>query len=149
MARRAGVLHGFLVFLGGVLVLVAVAAVTHAQDGTDAILDRLDSLGIPTSGDEWAEIGSVAGIAALVAIIVGSLLGGMRGERWHQRLSARALDPEVGPTVATALAERYDQHPERHAFLGGLRDRFRHRRAGTSETVSLERERQEARSGRA
>lgn len=97
MARRAGLFHGLLVCLFGVLVLVVVAAIAHAEDGTSALLDRLDSLGIPTTGDEWAGVGSVAGIGALVALLVGGLLGGAAGERWHQRLAARALDPGYGP----------------------------------------------------
>jgi hypothetical protein len=120
MARRAGVLHGFLVFVFGVLVLVAVAAIAHAQDGTDALLDRLDSLGIPTSGDEWAEIGSVAGIAALLAMLVGSLLGGSRGERWHQRLAARALDPGVGPEADLDNSRRRLERKRRRAERKGV-----------------------------
>jgi spore maturation protein SpmB len=120
MARRAGVLHGFLVFVFGVLVLVAVAAIAHAQDGTDALLDRLDSLGIPTSGDEWAEIGSVAGIAALLAMLVGSLLGGSRGERWHQRLAARALDPGIGPEADLDKSQRRLERKRRRAERNGV-----------------------------
>jgi hypothetical protein len=97
MARRAGVLHGFLVFAAGVVVLAAVAGIATAQDGTQALIDRLDALGAPTEGDVWAEVGSVVGIAAFIAALVGSLLGGGAGERWHQRLATRILDPRVGP----------------------------------------------------
>ena len=97
MARRAGSLHGFMVFLVGVLVLAAAAAIATAQDGTQALVDRLDALGAPTTGDAWAEVGSAVGMGALIAALVGGMLGGAAGERWHQRLAARVLDPRFGP----------------------------------------------------
>jgi hypothetical protein len=109
MARRAGLLHGALVLVFGIVILVVVAAIAHVEEGTDAILDRLDSLGIPTSRDEWTDVGTVAGISALVAMIVGSLAGGRAGERWHQRLTRRAADPDIGPDAelrAVAAARR-------------------------------------------
>ncbi|MGQ0804685.1 MAG: hypothetical protein ACT4PI_12595 [Actinomycetota bacterium] len=106
MARRAGPLHGFLVFAVGVVVLAAVAGIAHAQDGTGALVDRLDALGAPTSGDAWAEVASVVGIAAVIAALVGGLVGGAAGERWHQRLAARVLDPSVGPEADLLKRQR-------------------------------------------
>jgi hypothetical protein len=104
MARRAGFLHGLLVFVLGVVVLAAVAAIMNAEDGTQAVLDRLDSLGAPTSRHEWFGVVSVTGIAALAGMLVGGLLGGSLGERWHQRLVARALDPGIGPDAELRAA---------------------------------------------
>jgi hypothetical protein len=96
MARRAGTTHGAGVFVLGILALVAVAATVTALDGSDDILARLRDLGLPTTAGEWGEIGTVAGLASLAAMLLGSLLGGSLGERWHAKLLARAVDPDVG-----------------------------------------------------
>lgn len=114
MARRSGFLHGLLVFAFGVVVLVAVAAVVSAENGTDAIINRLDSLGVPTSRNEWTGIGSVAGVVSIAGMLLGGLFGGALGERWHQRLATRALDPGVGPDAERrAEAERLRKAAER------------------------------------
>ena len=98
MARRHGVLHGLLVFLTS-LVAVGVATVVArllTDADADTILANLRSVGVPTSGDEWQDVATVAGIGSLAAMLLGTLIGGPWGERWHSRLIARALDPEVG-----------------------------------------------------
>lgn len=98
MARRAGALNGALVFLFGILLVAGVAAAIGSQADGDAVLSNLRSMGVPTSGDEYAAIGTFAGLGAIVAMLLGSLLGGLSGERWHGKLLTRALDPSVGPT---------------------------------------------------
>lgn len=107
MARRAGALNGGLVFLVAILLGVIVALVVGSQADTEAVADNLRVLGVPTSGSEYADIGTVAGIAALVAMLVGAVLGGALGERWHGKLATRALDPGIGPE-ATARQEVTD-----------------------------------------
>ncbi len=97
MARRAGALNGFLVFVLGILLPVLVALLVNLITDNDAILVNLRSAGIPTTGEEWGEAATVAGIASLVAIVVGPILGGLLGERWHAKLMRRAVDPSVGP----------------------------------------------------
>ena len=98
MARRAGFAHGVLVFvtsLVGVAVVAAVARMLTDAD-SDAILRDLRSVGVPTTGDEWREVVTVAGIGSLAAMLIGSCLGGLWGERWHNRYLRRALDPTIG-----------------------------------------------------
>jgi hypothetical protein len=97
MARRAGALNGALVFLFGILLVAGVAAAVGTQAGSDTVMDNLRSMGVPTSGEEYAALGTFAGIAAVVAMLLGSILGGIQGERWHGKLLARAMDPSVGP----------------------------------------------------
>lgn len=97
MARRAGAMNGALVFLFGILLVAGVAAAIGSQADGDAVLSNLRSMGVPTSGDEYAAIGTFAGLGAIVAMLLGSILGGISGERWHGKLVARALDPSVGP----------------------------------------------------
>jgi hypothetical protein len=98
MARRRGVLHGVMVFVTS-LVAVAVATIVArllTDADADTILRNLRSVGVPTSRSEWRDVVTVAGIGSLTAMLVGSVVGGMWGERWHTRLIARALDPDVG-----------------------------------------------------
>jgi hypothetical protein len=107
MARRAGTLHGAVVFVLGVVVVAAAAVLTRALGGADAAASSLRDLGVPTTGAEWGDVASIAGIASLAAMLIGSLAGGVLGERWHTKLLARALDPEVGAEAeARAAAER-------------------------------------------
>jgi hypothetical protein len=116
MARRSGVLNGLLVAVVGVGLLAIGAGIVIGLDAGDAIRDRLQDLGAPTSEDQWLDIGSAAGIAGLLAMLVGSALGGLRGERWHDRLVERAADPAYGPRadatgtrdVETVAAEQSD-----------------------------------------
>ncbi len=106
MARRAGVTHGVLVFLIGVLVAVAAASAVEALGATDDVIAGLQRLGVPTTADQWADIGTVAGIASLVGMLAGCLLGAAAGERWHAKLLTRALNPGVGPEGYALAAER-------------------------------------------
>lgn len=57
--------------------------------------ESLRNFGVPTSGRQWDDVGTVAGIAALVGMFVGSLLGGVLGERWHVKLAGNALDAQA------------------------------------------------------
>lgn len=107
MARRAGLTHGVVVFFIGVLLAVAAAAAVEGLGATDDVVAGLERLGVPTTAEQWSDIGTVAGIASLVGMLAGCLLGGAAGERWHAKLLARALDPGVGPE-AQALAAQQD-----------------------------------------
>jgi hypothetical protein len=97
MARRAGLRHGVLVFLVGVVLLAAGAGIAQLEGALPAIRDRLEGLGAPTGGSAWTGVATISGVVALAGMLFGSLLGAVRGERWHERLVARALDPNVGP----------------------------------------------------
>lgn len=105
MGRRAGLLHGLLVFVLGLVVIAAVAAITSASADGDAITRELQSQGVPTALDDWRDIGLLAGLGVLAAMLLGALLGGSLGERWHGKLVTRALDPEVRPRGETAAPE--------------------------------------------
>lgn len=106
MARRAGLLNGLAVFVLAVVLVAAVAAIAASQADTDAVQANLRSLGIPTTGTEWGKIGTVAGIGSLAAMLVGALLGGVLGERWHTKLTRRAVSGKYGPDHADQLGER-------------------------------------------
>lgn len=148
MARRRGVLHGVLVFVTS-LVAIGVATVIArllTDADADTILRNLRSVGVPTTGSEWRDVATVAGIGSLVAMLVGSLIGGAWGERWHSRLIARALDPEVGTegAVRRQAATAHDDavtRVERTRVGGGVDLRERARRddeatADDDETVA-------------
>jgi hypothetical protein len=97
MARRAGLLNGLAVFLLAIVLIAAVGAIVASQADADTIRTNLRSLGLPTSGSEWGDIGTVAGIASLVAMLLGALVGGVLGERWHSKLTRRAVSGKYRP----------------------------------------------------
>ena len=106
MARRAGLLNGLAVFVLAVLLVAVVAAIAASQADTDAVQANLRSLGIPTTGTEWGRVGTAAGIGSLAAMLVGALVGGVLGERWHTKLTRRAVSGKYGPDHADQPAER-------------------------------------------
>ena len=97
MARRAGLLHGLAVFILALVIVALIAAIAATQTDTSVIRSNLRSLGIPTTGAEWSDVGTLAGIGSLAAMLVGAVLGGMLGERWHTKLTRRAASPNYGP----------------------------------------------------
>jgi hypothetical protein len=98
MARRAGLLNGVAVFVLGVIVAAVVGGVAAALTDTDQVQENLRNVGIPTTADDWKNLGStIGGIAAILLMLLGAVLGAMKGERWHGKLLDRALDPEYGP----------------------------------------------------
>jgi hypothetical protein len=127
MARRAGVLHGVVVFVLGVVIVAVAAVIARAVGGADVASSNLRGLGVPTTGAEWRDVATVAGIASLAAMLIGAVAGGALGERWHAKLVTRALDPRVG-----AEAEALRQSELRAAEAEELRTgSFRRVRAAT------------------
>jgi hypothetical protein len=119
MARRAGTTQGLVVFLFGLLIAIAAAAVVEASGATGDVVGGLRNLGVPTSADQWRQIGTVAGIASLAGMLLGAVLGGTLGERWHTKLVTRALDPDVGPeaVVRAAQAKAVRSEERRHEII--------------------------------
>jgi hypothetical protein len=97
MARRAGLRHGVLVFVVGLVLLTVAAGIAQFEGGLPAIRDQVEGLGAPTGDSTWTGVATISGAVALGGMLLGSLLGAVRGERWHQRLVTRALDPNIGP----------------------------------------------------
>jgi len=112
MARRAGALNGLLVFVLSVVIMAVIAGLLSVQADSDQVASNLRTLGLPTTGEEWKSIGTVAGLGSLVAMLLGSLLGGTLGERWHGKLLKRALDPSVG-SEASAIRQSESAESQR------------------------------------
>jgi hypothetical protein len=130
MARRAGLLNGLAVFLLALLLVAVVGAVAASQADAETIGSNLRSLGIPTTGTEWAKAGTVAGIGSLAAMLLGALLGGVLGERWHSKLTRRAVsgkyrpdrhDQPAGRDHDQTLDHRDRPRPDRTADTGATR----------------------------
>jgi hypothetical protein len=123
MARRAGLLNGLAVFLLALLLVAVVGAVAASQTDAEAISSNLRSLGIPTSSTEWGKAGTVAGIGSLAAMLVGALLGGVLGERWHSKLTRRAVSGKYRPGRDDQPADRDHDRPPAHDQTLDQRDR--------------------------
>jgi MFS family permease len=131
MARRAGLLNGLAVFLLALLLVAVVGAVAASQADAQAIGGNLRSLGIPTTGTEWGKAGTVAGIGSVAAMLLGALLGGVLGERWHSKLTRRAVSGKYRPG-------RDDQPADRdHDQTLDQRDRPRPGRTGDTGATRL------------
>ncbi len=98
MAWRRGAAHGGLVFLGSILVIGVVAAllrtVTQPED-VEGIVEALQRFGVPTTGEEWRDVGPVVWVASIGGMLLGSVLGGILGERWFTKVSRGALEAEL------------------------------------------------------
>jgi hypothetical protein len=130
MARRAGLLNGLAVFLLALLLVAVVGAVAASQADAETVGSNLRSLGIPTTGTEWGKVGTVAGIGSLAAMLLGALLGGVLGERWHSKLTRRAVsgkyrpdrdDQRAGRDHDQTLDQRDRPRPDRTANAGATR----------------------------
>lgn len=109
MARRSGIVNGVAVFLLGIVIAAVVGGVSAALTDTDTVQDNLRNVGLPTSGDDWANMGAtIGGIVALVLMLAGAILGALKGERWHGKLLDRALDPQYGPEAERRRAAERD-----------------------------------------
>jgi MFS family permease len=98
MAWRRGAAHGLLLFLGSIVLVAIAAGLLHTftqADDVRGITDALRSFGVPTTGEEWSNVGPVVWVATLCGILLGSVLGGKLGERWFTKVSRRALEAEV------------------------------------------------------
>ena len=158
MARRSGVLHGVAVFVLSLIGGVAIGGLVAGLGDDQEVEQNLRSIGVPTSWDDWGDVGTATAIAALVLMAVGAILGGMLGERWHTKLARRAADPEYGPE-AKARRDLEVAEGEREQRIGGddlvRRDRDdmaaqaeadeRQRQQELEEEAALEREREEER----
>ncbi len=109
MARRAGMLHGFLVFLTSLIVAAVAGGVVAALTDNKDIRSNLRSIGVPTSTDQLKGVAIASAGASLAAILIGAVAGGALGERWHTKLARRAADPAIGPAAESrALATEQD-----------------------------------------
>jgi hypothetical protein len=142
MAWRRGVAHGIGVFVGtavivGALILI-VRAVTDSKD-VKSITDALKSYGVPTTRDEWRDVGSFIPVACLGGMLLGSLLGGLLGERWYTKVSRKALDAEIDVRERQAAATAGDGHRASTASNGnGNGNGNGRRRADTLDELSKE-----------
>ena len=124
MARRAGLLHGALVFVVSLVVGGVAGGVVSALADSNEIEDNLRSIGVPTTMDQVTEVAVAGVILSLVAVLVGSLLGGTLGERWHTKLARRVADPEIG-TTADERARLEAEEAERRARIEDHDDALR------------------------
>ena len=71
------------------------------------ITEALERFGVPTTSEEWGNVGAVTWVASMGGMLLGSVLGGLLGERWFTKVSRRALDAELD------LRERMEASNER------------------------------------
>lgn len=132
LARRAGAINGGLVFVLAILIGVAVTLVVATQSDTQAIATNVRVIGVPTSGDDFRPLATISGILSLAAMLTGAVLGGLSGERWHGKLLARAVSPEIGPEPVQPV--EVAEPEERREPVEGVASRPWTRRSERGET---------------
>lgn len=138
MARRAGALNGFLVFVLGVLVAVGVSLLVNLIADGDEAARNFRNAGIPTSGEEWGNAGTVAGIASLLAIVIGPILGGSWASAGTPSLSTGPSTPPSAPRPATANKPRITNVAQTNGTRAPRPERsVRRRRPGPRPMASL------------
>lgn len=98
MAWRRGIVHGIGVFVGSVVVIGGVALLVRSlakPDDVEVVSEALRGFGVPTTREEWGNVGTSVGVLSLGGMFLGSVIGGLLGERWFTKVSRRALDAEV------------------------------------------------------
>lgn len=89
MARGSGVMNGILVPIVAIILVVILGAVAAAITSSATELRPSDVQQLPLPLGDLGDIGTVVGIALLVAMFVAGALGGARGQRWHTKLEKR------------------------------------------------------------
>jgi hypothetical protein len=106
LSRRSGAIHGLLAGVFGA-VLAAIAGVAIIGTGTDNGLARVaNHINVAASWHEWRYFGFIGIAVAAAAMVLGGLIGGVKGEQWHGKLLARAIDPAYGPEAADRAEAR-------------------------------------------
>jgi MFS family permease len=106
MSRRGGATHGVVAGMVGVI-LAAIGAVVVVQTGADNGLARVARhINVADTWHQWRYFGLIGILVAAAAIVLGGLAGGIKGERWHGKLLARAVDPSYGPEAEERAAAR-------------------------------------------
>jgi hypothetical protein len=117
MARRAGALHGIMVFVVSLIIGALAGGVVNALADSNDVERNLRSIGMPTTTDQITEVAVVGVVVSLAAVLVGAVLGGVLGERWHTKLARRVADPEIG-TTADERTRLDEEEAERRNRIG-------------------------------
>jgi 4-hydroxybenzoate polyprenyltransferase len=89
MARGSGILNGVLVPIVAIVLVAILGALVAgiADQTTDLRPEQIQQLPLPLGS--LSDLGSIVGIALLLAMLVAGALGGAMGQRWHTKLEKR------------------------------------------------------------
>ncbi len=91
MARRSGVAHGFVVALSSFFLLASLG-LGLGYVLKLAFVHQLAEGRLPTVALGWGRFGIAAVITSVVCGLGGAAWGGFVGERWHGKLTSRAME---------------------------------------------------------
>ena len=86
MARFDGVRQGIAVWVIGLLVVLALAALTAVLGAEYNVLSQLNLPRIPVDEGTATTAGIIALVAVLVVTLLGAVLGGKLGDRFHRKV---------------------------------------------------------------
>jgi hypothetical protein len=92
MARFDGARQGIGVWLWGIIIAAAVAALAAIAGSKYNVLDQLNLPRIPIDQGTLTKGGAITLAAALIVSLLGAIFGGTLGARWHRRVDRAAVD---------------------------------------------------------
>ncbi len=93
MARFNGLRQGLAVWLWGLLMVLAIAAIAAVAGSQYDVLARLNLPRLPVNEGQVTAVGAIVIGAALLAALVGAMLGGLAGMRFHRKVDDAGLRP--------------------------------------------------------
>jgi len=93
MARFNGLKQGLAVWLWGVLMALAIAAIAAIAGAQYDAFARLNLPRLPINEGQVTAVGAIATGAAIVAALIGALLGGLAGMHYHRKIDKAGLEP--------------------------------------------------------
>jgi hypothetical protein len=100
MARGAGLVNGLLVPLLAIVLALIVGGVAAWLGATANLNIPFTAARLPLEQNYVVELGTILGIAVLVAMFLGGILGGLLGARWHTKLERRAIEEVEGRHIS-------------------------------------------------
>ncbi len=94
MARFNGARQGLAVWLWGVVMALAIAAIAAIAGTQYDVFARLNLPRLPINEGQVTAVGAIAIGAAILAALVGSVVGGLAGMRFHRKVDRAGLNPQ-------------------------------------------------------
>ena len=94
MARFNGARQGLAVWLWGVVMALAIAAIAAIAGTQYDVFARLNLPRLPINEGQVTAVGAIAIGSAILAALVGSVVGGLAGMRFHRKVDRAGLHPQ-------------------------------------------------------
>jgi hypothetical protein len=92
MARFNGIRQGLAVWIWGVVMALAIAAIAAIAGTQYDVFAQLNLPRLPVNEGQVTAVGAIASAAAILAALIGALLGGLAGMKFHRKVDKAGLE---------------------------------------------------------